>query len=111
MHWEERTSFEKIRRLLEISKQEQNHEVLLSVKNLHDFSLHPSPYSVLIISCPLPSEVVEGEDFITEDLLNLIPSSLSSARESEIEATGRKLAVCIQPEQPSSASEDSGPAP
>ena len=110
MHWVERANFEKTRRLLEISEQERNHEVLLTMKNLHDLSHDPSPYSVPIIPRPLPSEVVEGEHFVTEDLLNLIPGSLSSAREPETEAAGRELAVCIQPGQPSSISEDSGPA-
>ena len=58
MHWVERTSFAKIHRLLEIFEQEQHYEVLLTVKNLHDLSRHPSPYSVPIIPRPLPSEVV-----------------------------------------------------
>ena len=110
MHWVERSSFEIIRRLLEIFEQERNHEVLLFVKNLHDLSRHPSPYNVPIIPPPLPLEVVEGEHFVTEDLLNLIPGSSSSTREPKIEAVGRELAVRIQPGQ-SSASEDSGPAP
>ena len=56
------------------------------MNNLHDLSRHPSPYSVPIVPCPLPSEVVEGEHFVTEELLNLIQSSLSLARESETEA-------------------------
>ena len=72
MHWVEKASFEKIRRLLEISEQERHHEVLLTVKNLHDLSLHPSPYSVPIILLPIPLEIVEGEHFVTADLLKLI---------------------------------------
>ena len=36
--------------------------------------------------CPLPSEIVEGEHFVTADLLNLIPGSSSLAREAESEA-------------------------
>ena len=55
MHWMERASFEKIRRLLEIFEQERNYEVFLTVKNLHDLSRHPSPYSVPIIPRPLTS--------------------------------------------------------
>ena len=85
MHWVERASFEKIRRLLEISEQERNYEVL-TVKNLHDLIRHPSPYSVPIILGPLPSEIVQGEHFITADLLNLIPGSSSLAREVESKA-------------------------
>ena len=83
----------KIRKLLEISEQEQNHDVLLTMKNLHDLSRHPSPYSVLIIPRPLPSEIVEGEHFVTADLLNLIPGSSSLAREAESEAAGQELVI------------------
>ena len=111
MHWVERASFERIQRLLEISEQEQHHEVLLTDKNLQDLSLHPSPNSVPIIPRPLPSEIVEGEHFITRDLLNLIPGSSSPAREVESEVFNRELVVRIQPEQPSSASKDFGPTP
>ena len=77
VHWVERASFVKIRRLLEISKQERHHEVLLTVKNLRDLSRHPSPYSVLIIPRPLPSKIVEGEHFVAADLLRLIPDGSS----------------------------------
>ena len=93
VHWVERASFRKIQRFLEISEQEQHHEVLLTVKNLHDLSRHPTPYSVSIILHPLASEIVEGEHFVTADLLNLIPDSLSLARESETEAACLELAV------------------
>ena len=109
MHWVERASFEKIRRLLEITKQERHHEVLLTLKNLHDLSRHPYPYTVPIIPRPLPSEIVEGEHFITADLLNLIPGISSPAREAESEAASRELVISTQPVQPSSTSEDSGP--
>ena len=111
MHWVERASFEKIRRLLEISEQERNHKVLLTMKNLHDLSLHPSLYSVPIISCPLPSKNVEGEHFMTVDLLNLIPGNSSPTREAESEATSQELVISTKPVHPSSASEDSSPAP
>ena len=96
MHWVERASFTKIQRLLEISEQERHHEVLMTVKNLHDLSCHPSPYSVLIIPRPLPSEVVEGEHFVVADLLSLIPGSFSSVVEEESEAAGRELVISTQ---------------
>ena len=83
VHWVDRASFKKIWRLLEISEQERNHKVILTVKNLHDLSRHPSPYSVPIILHPLPLEIVEGEHFVTADLLNLISGSSSPAREAE----------------------------
>ena len=97
--------------MLEISEQERNHEVLLIVKNLHDLSRHPSPYSVPIISHPLLSEIVEGEHFVTADLLNLIPGSSSPTKEAESGAVGRELVISTQPMQPSSASEDFDPIP
>ena len=36
MDWVKKTNFEKIQRLLEISEQERHHEILLTVRNLHD---------------------------------------------------------------------------
>ena len=98
MHWVERANFERIWRLLEIFEQERHHEVLLTEKNLHDLSRHPSLYSVPIISCPLPSEIVEGEHFVTRDLLNLIPGSSSPTKEVESEVVSQELAVRIKPE-------------
>ena len=80
----------KIRRLLEIFEQKRHHEVLLTVKNLHDLSRHLSPYSVPIIPCPLPSEIVEGEHFVAVDLLSLISDGSSPAREEESEMAGRE---------------------
>ena len=53
---------------------------------------------------------MEGEHYVTMDLLNLLPCSSSPARESKAEAAGRELVIRTQPGQPSSASEDSSPA-
>ena len=109
MHWVERASFAKIWRLLEISEKEWHYELLLTVKNLCDLHRHSSLYSVPIISCPLPSEIVEGEHFVTTDLLNLIPDSSSPVREADSEATSWELVISTQPVQPSFVSKDSGP--
>ena len=54
---------------------------------------------------------MEGEHFVTEDLLNLILGSLSSASEPETKVADQELVVRIQPGQASSANEDSSPAP
>ena len=54
---------------------------------------------------------MEGEHFVTANLLNLIPDSSSSAWESETKAADPELAVRIQLGQPSSASGDYGHAP
>ena len=93
VHLVERASFVKICRLLEISEQEWHHEVLLTVKNLHDLSHLLSPYSVPIIPPPLPSEIVEGEHFVATDLLSSISDGSSLAREMESEAAGRELVI------------------
>ena len=66
------------------------------MKNLHDLSHHPSPYTVPIIPRPLPSKVVEGEHFVAADLLSLIPGGSSPARGAESKATGRELVVDTQ---------------
>ena len=108
---DEKASFEKIRKLLEISERERHHEVLLTLKNLNDLSCNPTPYSVPIIQHPLPTEIVEGEHYITVNLLNLLPGSSSPAKEPEAKAAGRELVNLTQPRQPSSASVDSDPAP
>ena len=81
------------------------------MKNFHYLRLHLLPYSVPIISCPLPSEVVKGEHFLAADLLSLISGGSSPAREVEREATGQELVVVTQSVQPSSTSKDSDPTP
>ena len=103
----EKTSFKKIQRLLEISERERNHEILLTAKNLCELSCSPSPYIILVIPCPLPVEIVEGEHYIIADLLNLAPGNSSPAKNSETEAFGRELVVSTQSGQPSMAREDS----
>ena len=54
---------------------------------------------------------MEGEHYVTADLLILLPGISSPAMESEVEETGRELVICTQPGQPSSASEDSSVVP
>ena len=55
VNWVEKASFEKIRKLLEISELERHHKVLLTLKNLDDLSRNPAPYSVPVILRPLPT--------------------------------------------------------
>ena len=111
VNWVEKASFEKIRKLLEISEPERHHLVLLTLKNLGDLSRNLAPYSVPVILRPLPTEIVEEEHYVNANLLNLLPGSSSLAREPKIEAAGRELVIGTQPGQPSSASEDFGPTP
>ena len=91
VHWVEKTSLEKIRWLLEISEQECHYEVLLTPKNLADVRRYSTPYSLQIIPCPLPSEIVDGEHSVTADLLNLTAGSGSSSRVSDTETSSRQL--------------------
>ena len=93
VNWVENDSFEKIRKLLEIFERERHHKVLLTLKNLGDLSCNPAPYNVPVISHPLPTEIVEGEHYITTDLLNLLPGNSSPAREPETKAAGRELVI------------------
>ena len=107
----EKASFEKIQRLLEISKRERHHEILLTVKNLRDLSSSSSPYTITVIPHPLSVEIVEGEHYVIVDLLNLAPGSSSSTRNFETKAVGQELVIINQPGQPSSAREDSSLTP
>ena len=91
MNWVEKVSLEKICRLLEISEQERHYEVFLTLKNLADVRRNSTPYSLLIIPRPLPSEIVDGEHFITADLLHLTAGSASSSRDLVAETSSREL--------------------
>ena len=71
----EKSSFEKIRRLSEISEQECHYKVLLTPDNISDMRHNPAPYTLPIIPRPLPSDIVEGEHFVIADLRRLILSN------------------------------------
>ena len=75
----EKASLDSIRSLLEITKGERNHELLLSVKNLQQLGTSPFPYIVPVIPRPLPKELIKGEHFVLADLLKLILGSSSQA--------------------------------
>ena len=90
---EEKASFKKIQRLLEISKRERHHEILLTTKNLRELSSSPSSYIISVILCPLPAEIVEGEHYVIDDLLNLALSSSSLAKNFDTEAIHRELVI------------------
>ena len=83
----------------------------LTLRNLHELSLHPSPHILPIIPRPLPSEIEEGEHYVISDLLNFALGSSSPAQTSETEVVGQELVVSLRPEQPSLAREDFGPTP
>ena len=79
MNWVEKSSFEKIRRLSEISEKEWHYKVLLTPDNISAVMCNPAPYTLPVIRRLLPSKVVEGEHFVIADLRRLV---LSSARPS-----------------------------
>ena len=109
--WVEKAGFKKIQKLLEISKQEQHHRILLTMKNLRELSRNTSPYTLPVIPCPFPTKIVEGEHYVIADLLTLVPGSLSPAQTSETEVVGQELEISLRPEQPSLAREDLGITP
>ena len=111
MNWVEKSSFKKIQRLLEVSEREWHHEILLTVKNLHELSRSPSTYIIPVIPCPLPAKIVDGEHYVIADLLNLASGSSSPAKNFETEAVGRELVISTKFGQPSLAREDSGLIP
>ena len=92
MHWVEKTSLEKIRRMLEVSEQERHCKVLLTLKNLADVRRSPTPYSLSIIPRSLPSEIVGGKHFVTTDLLDLLMGRTPSTGDPEAEALSREQA-------------------
>ena len=86
MKWVEKSSIEKIRRLLEISEQKRHYQVLLTRENIVAVRHNPDPYTLLVIPPPLPSNVVEGEHFVLADVRRLVSSSASSSRDPVVEA-------------------------
>ena len=89
MNWVEKSSIEKIRRLLEISELECHYRVLLTPENISSVKRNPAPYTLPLIPWPFPSDFVEGEHFVIADLRRLVSSSAISLRDSVIEASSR----------------------
>ena len=88
--------------------------MLLTLKNIADVRQNLALYSLPIIPCPLPSEIVDWEHFVTADLLHLISGSASSSRDPEAVIPGRELVAQTQSVLSASTSGGSGfaqPAP
>ena len=98
----EKVSFEKIRRLLKVSKRERHYKVLLTSKNLADVRRNPACYNLPIISRPLPSKFVDGEHFVTVDLLHLISGGALTSEGAEAKITNLRLVV-VSPLGPSTS--------
>ena len=110
MNWVEKSSFEKIRRLSEISKQEWHYKVLLTPDNISTVRRNPAPYTLPVIPRPLPSDVVEGEYFVIADLRRLVSSSACPSGGSVIEASSRVQGAWSTSVLSTSPSEDSSSA-
>ena len=106
VQWVEKVSLEKIRRLLEVSEQERHYEVLLTLKNLADVRRSPTPYSLPIIHRSIPLEIVDGEHFVTSDLLSLLAGCAPSIGDLEAEASHREQASWASSIPSTSTSED-----
>ena len=88
--WVEKSSIEKIHRLLEISEGERHYQVLLTRANISAVRHNPAPYTLLVIPRPLPSNVVEGEHFVLADVRRLASDSASSSRDPMVEASSHR---------------------
>ena len=89
MKWVEKSSIEKIRRLLEIFERERHYQVLLTRENISVVRHNLTPYTLLVIPRPLPSNVVEGEHFVIVDVRCLVSNNASSSRDLVVEASSR----------------------
>ena len=59
VNWIEKAYLENIRRLLEITEAEHNHELLLTVKNLRELGSSPFPYIILVVPRSLPTKLIK----------------------------------------------------
>ena len=87
--WVERSSIEKIRRLLEISEQECHYLVFLTQENISAVRNNPIPYTLPVIPLSLPSNVVEGEHFVLADVRRLASGNAGSSRDLIFEASSQ----------------------
>ena len=85
----EKSSFEKIHRLSEISEQERHYKVLLTPDNISAVRRNSAPYTLPVIPRPFPSDIVEGEHFVITDLRRLVSSSTHPSGDSIVEASSR----------------------
>ena len=92
-NWVEKSSFEKIHWLLEVSERERHCKVLLTPENISAVRHNPAPYNLLVIPRPLPLDVVEGEHFVVTDLRHFVSYGASSSRDPVVEASSRVQGV------------------
>ena len=108
MKWVEKSSIEKIRRLLEISERECHYLVLLTRENISTVRHNPAPYTLPVIPWPLPSNVVEREHFVLADVRCLVSGSASSSKDMVVKASSRVQGARSASRSSSSSSQGSG---
>ena len=94
-----KVSLDRNRWLLEITEGELNHELLLSVKNLHKLGANPFLYIVPIVPYLLPEELTKGENFVLVDLLKSIPGQAGSSQEPQAEIAQGTLVSFVRANQ------------
>ena len=107
MNWVEKSSFKKIRRLLEISEKKWHYKVLLTPDNISVVRRNPAPYTLPVIPQSLPSDVVEGEHFVIADLRRLVSSNTRPSGGPVVEASSPVPGAWSASGSSTSPSEDS----
>ena len=92
---------------MEVFEHERHYEVLLTLKNLAYVRRRLTPYNLPIIPRSLPLENVDGEHFVTSDLLSLLTGSAPSTRDPEAEASYLEQALWASSVPSASTSRDS----
>ena len=111
VNWVEKSSFEKIRRLLEVSEPERHYKVLLTPENISAVRHNPTPYTLPVIPRPLPSDVVEGDHFVVADLRRLVSRDVSSSRDPTVEVSSQVQGASGASTSSSRSSSSSPPFP
>ena len=93
VNWVKKSSFKKIRWLLEVSERERHYKVLLTLENISVVRHNLAPYNLPVIPRPLSSDMVEWEHFVVADLRNLVSRSASSSRDPTVEVSSQVQGV------------------
>ena len=86
VEWEEKTSFDCLNKLFEITAVERHHQTLLIARNLLAIVRESQPYVTNILPRWFPKQVVFGEHFVLKDL-----SFYERASEAEAKARQERL--------------------
>ena len=87
---------ENIKRLLEITEAEHNHELLQMVKNLRELGGSPFSYIIPVVPRLSPVEVIKGELFVLIDLLKLVLCGSSQSNPTQEDQTGATIRTLVR---------------